>query len=998
MNLRKKHICIAISLVLNPASISQVYAQADTNTLTVEVDEAAPGSDVHGDDWKSIEIGTTQFAAKDVSKGINFDHKSPVAEGRNSIAIGTSALAGDQMKDMKTGEAISIGAKANAAREQSLAIGADTKATGWGAIVIGGDDLTPLHGEIYGRKKIENGYLASEAQGDGSIALGSRTFAKGELSVSLGSVSSAEGMASNAIGATAEANGDMATAVGFNALANAGNALAVGSQSSANKNDALAVGSEANAGQNETVALGHGATVTVAKGNVSIGADSRDKKAQKVTEAKVRTKRGTDVTYNGFAGTNAESVVSVGATDKERQIVNVGAGAISEKSTDAINGSQLYAIAKTLKDDLDAINPTWKLKDSNSGSKEVGSKNGGTTGNEVTVTGKGDIDVTVDDKGMTIDGTKLTETIKKDAIKIKTGDGQTLTKKLGEEVEFNDAGPIKTKINNNKLEITAETASFTPDVNGGNGKITVNNGDDDKLVTAKNIAEAINQSGWKIKAGSENGGKVEGDNNKEELINPGDTVTLKAGKNLSVKQSGGEFTFSVIDTPSFSSVQLNGNGKNGNVTLSSEGNKLTLSGGNNGAGQNGVVISGVASGLNNKDLAGLKAGDAEMKNAASVADLKTAIDGVSTSMQGAGFALKDSGDKEVKQSLGQAIKVSGDSNITTTAITNGDKGLKISLNNNLSVGSNNTPGSIKVNGTDGKEAVSLNGQDGTIKLTSTPAANGKSASATIAVNAGKGGLTDAAGTTKTRLTYAPDGTLPAEELATMNDGLSFVGDDGKIVHKKLNEKLTIKGGAEKNAEVTDGNIRVDNDNGGLLVRMTRNLRDLASAVFGTGGQITTVNDKGITITTPAAGGGQGKTVSLTGSGLNNGGNQITGVASGLNGTALADAGGDVLNNAANIGDLKNALRDSSAALVNTGFGLQADDGSRVNTSLGKHITVGGDGQNISTTVQNGSLTVRLADNIRLADDGSVSVGGTRMDKNGLTIKDGPSVTVNGIDA
>ncbi|EPY2761706.1 autotransporter adhesin Sab, partial [Escherichia coli] len=140
------------------------------------------------------------------------------------------------------------------------------------------------------------------------------------------------------------------------------------------------------------------------------------------------------------------------------------------------------------------------------------------------------------------------------------------------------------------------------------------------------------------------------------------------------------------------------------------------------------------------------------------------------------------------------------------------------------------------------------------------------------------------------------------------------------------------------------------------------------------------------------------TVSLTGSGLNNGGNQITSVASGLNGTALADAGGDVLNNAANIGDLKNALRDSSAALVNTGFGLQADDGSKVNTSLGKHITVGGDGQNISTTVQNGSLTVRLADNIRLADDGSVSVGGTRMDKNGLTIKDGPSVTVNGIDA
>ncbi|EPT6303115.1 YadA-like family protein [Escherichia coli] len=997
MNLRKKHICIAISLVLNPFPASL----AAQNTNVVEVDETDKGYQVYGDNWKSIEIGTTKEVKKKDSTDLNFDHNSPVAKGHNSIAIGTSAEAGGEIKDekgFKTGESIAIGAKAKATKEQSIAIGGDTKATGWGAIVIGGDDLTPLHGDRFGDKEIPNNYSSSEASGDGSIVVGSRSTAAGDLSVSLGSISSASGTAANALGATAEANGDMATAVGFNALANASNALAVGSQSSAGGEDSLAIGSQSTTGKKSTVALGQRATASAAEGNVSIGADSVDKAATPVSGATIKLKNGGTIEYKGFAGNNAASVVSVGDAGKERQIVNVGAGAVSEKSTDAINGSQLYAIAKTLKDDLDAINPTWKLKDSTGKEKEVGSKNGGPTGNEVTVTGKGDIDVTVDGNGLSIDGTKLAENIKTDAIKIKDNNGGLLKKDLSDEIEITGKGPIKTRVAGDKLEISAETASLP--VNGGNGKITVNKGDDDKLVTAKNIAEAINQSGWKIKADKDTGGVIEGNGQgTETLIKPGDMVTLKAGKNLSVKQSNGEFTFSVIDTPSFSSVQLNGNGKNGSVTLSSEGNKLTLSGGN-GAGQNGVVISGVASGLNNKDLAGLKADDAEMKNAASVADLKTAIDGVSTSMQGAGFALKDSDDKEVKQSLGQAIKVSGDSNITTTAITNGDKGLKISLNNDLSVGSNKAPGSIKVNGADGKEAVSLNGQDGTIKLTSAPAANGKSASATIAVNAGKGGLTDAAGTTKTRLTYTPDGKSPAEELATMNDGLSFEGDDGKVIHKKLNEKLTIKGGAGDNEDVTDSNIRVDaNEKGdGLLVRMTRNLRDLASAVFGTGGQITTVNDKGITITTPAAGGGQGDTVSLTGSGLNNGGNQITSVASGLNGTALADAGGDVLNNAANIGDLKNALRDSSAALVNTGFGLQADDGSKVNTSLGKHITVGGDGQNISTTVQNGSLTVRLADNIRLADDGSVSVGGTRMDKNGLTIKDGPSVTVNGIDA
>ncbi|EEQ4742700.1 hemagglutinin, partial [Escherichia coli] len=568
MNLRKKHICIAISLVLNPFPASL----AAQNTNVVEVDETAKGHQVYGDNWKSIEIGTTKEVKKKDSTDLNFDHNSPVAKGHNSIAIGTSAEAGGEIKDekgFKTGESIAIGAKAKATKEQSIAIGGDTKATGWGAIVIGGDDLTPLHGDRFGDKKIPNDYSSSEASGDGSIVVGSRSTAAGDLSVSLGSISSANGTAANALGATAEANGDMATAVGFNALANASNALAVGSQASAGGEDSLAIGSQSTTGKKSTVALGQGATASAAEGNVAIGADSVDKAATPVSGATIKLKNGGTIEYRGFAGDKAASVVSVGDAGKERQIVNVGAGAVSEKSTDAINGSQLYAIAKTLKDDLDAINPTWKLKDSNGGSKEVGSKNGGTTGNEVTVTGKGDIDVTVDGNGLSIDGTKLAENIKKDAIKIKTGDGKTLTKKLGEEVEFNDAGPIKTKINNNKLEITAETASFTPDGNGGNGKITVSNGDDDKLVTAKKIADAINQSGWKIKAGSENGGKVEGDN-KEELINPGDTVTLKAGKNLSVKQSNGDFTFSVVDTPSFSSVQLNGKGNNGSVMLSSE--------------------------------------------------------------------------------------------------------------------------------------------------------------------------------------------------------------------------------------------------------------------------------------------------------------------------------------------------------------------------------------------------------------------------------------------
>ncbi|HFO4992836.1 TPA: hemagglutinin, partial [Escherichia coli] len=614
--------------------------------------------------------GTTKFTAKDESKGINFDHKSPVAEGRNSIAIGTSAEAGGDIstkEGLYTGESIAIGAKTKATKEQSIAIGGDTIASGWGAIVIGGDDLTPLKGRKYGEITIPNNYDASEAKGSGSIVVGSQSKAEKDLSLAVGSVSKATGMGANAIGATSVASGEWSNAVGFNAKAEAGNSIALGSSSKTggNASNSVAIGTSASANKKSAIAIGEKSKVSFGDNNVALGSNSVDKTATNIKNATIDTK-----TYGDFAGSTPTGVVSVGDAGKERQIVNVGAGAVSEKSTDAINGSQLYAIAKTLKDDLDAINPTWTLKDDKGGSATINGGKDNKNGNTLTVKGDGDIAVTVNDKGMTIDGTTLKNEIKNDAIKIKGGDGKTLTKSLGDNVEITGKGPIKTQVAGDKLEISAETASLP--VNGGNGKITVSNGDDDKLVTAKNIAEAINQSGWKIKADKDTGGVIEGNaQGTETLIKPGDMVTLKAGKNLSVKQSNGDFTFSVIDTPSFSSVQLNGNGKNGNVTLSSEGNKLTLSGGN-GAGQNGVVISGVASGLEGKELSTLTNTDKEMKNAASVADLKTAIDGVSSSMQGAGFALKDSDDKEVKQSLGQAIKVSGDSNITTTAITNGD--------------------------------------------------------------------------------------------------------------------------------------------------------------------------------------------------------------------------------------------------------------------------------------------------------------------------------------
>ncbi|MEE7026387.1 YadA-like family protein [Escherichia coli :H15] len=958
MKFKKSYLYAAIMLAINPVLLSQVEA-ADGDYLKVDENKTTGSTDQYSDNWGSIAIGVKETVTKDPDKGINFDHKPPTAEGRNSIAIGTSAEAGKDMQDKKSGEAIAIGAKAQATKEQSIAIGGDTKATGWGAIVIGGDDLTPLKNEKFGNKTIPDTYVASEAKGIGSIVIGPQSQADSDLSVAIGSISSAKGKVSTALGATSEATGNYSGAFGFNAVADGEQSMALGAFSK-----------------------------TTNKNSVSIGSNSVDKLATSVKEATIQSANNASVTYKNFAGSAPDSVVSVGDQGKERQIVNVAAGNISTTSTDAINGSQLYSIAKTLKDDLDAINPSWTLKDEKNTTAVIDKNK-----NALTVKGTGDITVSVNgaDTSMTIDGSALKDTIKQNAIKIKGDNGKTLTKNLGDEIDISGGNEqIKTQVVNDKLTIVANTAAFNKvDTINNDGKVTVNTGDDNKLVTAKNIADAVNNSGWKIQA-SNAGGQLSGAPS-EQIVKPGDIVTLEAGKNINIKQEKGNFTFSTVDSPSFTSVILN-DGNGGDVSLSTTGNKLNLSSANNNGKE--IVISGVGSGLEGKKLSELTETDSVLKNAASVADLKTAMSGLSSSLEDAEFGIKDKNGQEIKQKLGKSIQITGDSNIITTSEKNGDPALKISLNNDLTLGNENTAGSIKINGSDNKEAIKLDGNKGSIFL-STPDKNGvDNHSVTISVANGKAGIGDNT-VSKTRLNYVNTENV-VEEVATLNDGLSFKGDHGNVVTKKLNETLTIKGEAKADEDIASGNIRVDSENGGLFVRMTKNLRDLASAIFGTGTNTTTVNDNGVTIKN--GDGNNVKTVTLTSSGLDNGGNQITNVASGLNGTKLEDANGTLLTNAANIGDLQNALNDTHSSLINKGFGLQADDGQQINKTLGDYIAIGGDDKNISTSINNGKLSVSLSDNISLTDKGSITVGDTKIYNEGITINGGPSITKQGIDA
>ena len=231
----------------------------------------------------------------------------------------------------------------------------------------------------------------------------------------------------------------------------------------------------------------------------------------------------------------------------------------------------------------------------------------------------------------------------------------------------------------------------------------------------------------------------------------------------------------------------------------------------------------------------------------------------------------------------------------------------------------------------------------------------------------------------------------------MSDGQKYAGDNGqtdttKVIAKKLNEQLDIVGGADAD-KLTENNIGVNNVDGKLKVQLVKDvdLGDTGSVTTGA----TVMNNDGITIT-PAAGTGTGNPVTLTGTGLNNGGNQITNVASGADGV---DADGNPTyntdTNAANIGDLKNV----SDALVNKGMDFTADSGDTVHRDLGEALGIVGDGQNITTTTDatNGKITVALSNDISIGAktgaDGTDGVDG----KIGVNGKDGSAVVINGAD-
>ncbi|HHU1723306.1 TPA: YadA-like family protein [Escherichia coli] len=236
-----------------------------------------------------------------------------IAFGRESKALGIMSIA--------------LGATANASKEYAMALGASSAASAANAIAVGRNSAAAgVDSLAFGRlsaanaiamgaesKAAENATAVgtnAEANGLNSIALGSGSIADVDNTIALGNQSQAVAAGAIAIGQGNKADGANAIALGNGSITGGVNAIALGQGSYAGLENGTAIGAQASAQGKNSVALGAGSVATDA------------------------------------------DTVSVGNTTAQRQIVNMAAGDISTTSTDAINGSQLYAISKSVADNL----------------------------------------------------------------------------------------------------------------------------------------------------------------------------------------------------------------------------------------------------------------------------------------------------------------------------------------------------------------------------------------------------------------------------------------------------------------------------------------------------------------------------------------------------------------------------------------------------------------------------------------------------------------------
>lgn len=947
---------------------------------------------------KAVAIGYSAGVSDDKAIAIGSDAKS---NSKSASAMGDTAQALAE-------NALAIGTNARAAGVSSGAIGTQNRVTGANTYVLGsqnstvatgtGTDVSASNSGIFGNK--------NRMEGDSNRIVGNNNILKME-SLSNNSSNPKDFKNIFVTGNQNTVTGDPDTSTAGDAgsvsditVTGSKNTIQAKNQKNRNLTDIQIVGNQntvdattQNADLSNTQILGSHVTATLGN-SVYLGSNS----AYVVSGA---TTKGMDV-YNSdgtyqYAGGTPAGIVTVGSAEKERRIQNVAAGLVSAKSTDAVNGSQLYTMTRPLRfaGDNSTIGTTSgsDVNVLHRGSDQAMSLLGGADSRNLS---DKNIGVVADAAN-----NKMTVKLAKDV----TGLNSITSKNVNAEtVKAGD-----TTVNNQGVTIARGPSVTKEGINANGTKITnVAAGTAD--TDAVNVSQLTKQSTDLTKKGF--GLKGQDGNIVHKSLGEDIEVTGD-GKNISTKVENGTMKVVLNDDLNVKSVTTLDDKGNKTVTKGSgmtvtdkDGNETTI-----GAGGITITPKNPATGTSAVSLTekGLDNGGNKIHN---VAAGTAGTDAVNVSQ------LQD----EIAKN---ATKLVDGKNTTVTGNGTKDDPYKVNVNDNLNLGekgTNGKDGSIGVNGTNGS-SVTINGKDGSIGMVGEDGKDG------LTMKAGKNGADG-----MTRIVYEDDGHV-THEVATLDDGLKFAGNTGSVA-KKLNSTMTIKGnGTKEDKEYDASNIKTVVDaQGDLVIGLDKNLKADTVTVGGQGKD----GADGINgaIGVKGADGKDGVTISSIGKDGTNGTDGHIGingkdgasadihVVKGVNGVDGTDGynGTDGIDRIVYEDHNENT---QTVATMNDGMKYGGDVGNVINKKLNGQVNVVGgitDSSKLSTednigVVSDGSdnLKVRLSKDLKgldsvttktvTADTGNittvnastVNVGDTTITTGGMTIQNGSAgqdVTLN----
>ncbi|HCX7425220.1 adhesin [Escherichia coli] len=359
---------LLISALVAGGLLSSVGAYASVSLDGGKSAEEIAGETPLSDNW--IAIGKEAVASSD-TMGTGTTGSGSVAVGaRANAGVGSTAIgfssnsSGERsvalgQSTVSTGSrSIAIGSAAKATSDYTLALGNSAQATAEGTIALGKDTVaSAMDALAFGRLAKASGTNSiaagreSAASGEDSLALGRLSIASAANAVAVGAETEAAENAT-AVGTKAEANGLNSIALGYGSIANTDNTIALGNQSQAIAAGAIAIGQGNKADGVNAIALGNG-SITGGANAIALGQGSYAGLENGIAIGAQATAQGKNSIALGADSVATEAdTVSVGNTTAQRKIVNMAKGDIDTDSTDAINGSQLYAISKSVADNL----------------------------------------------------------------------------------------------------------------------------------------------------------------------------------------------------------------------------------------------------------------------------------------------------------------------------------------------------------------------------------------------------------------------------------------------------------------------------------------------------------------------------------------------------------------------------------------------------------------------------------------------------------------------